>query len=74
VLTHLHPGVTRAELDDNTGFSLDGEPGVTVAPAAAALALLNTVIDPRGLRFLEALTGAARRTRLRALAAEDAAA
>ena len=33
---------------------------------------LERTIDPRGLRFLEALTGAARRERLRALAGEEA--
>ena len=33
---------------------------------------LDRTIDPRGLRFLEALTGAARRERLRALASENA--
>ncbi len=71
-LTHLHPGVTRDEVDAHTGFALSGEPAVTPAPSAQALHLLNTVIDPRGLRFLEALTGATRRQRLRALAAQDA--
>ena len=34
------------------------------------LRLLETQVDPRGLRFLEALTGAPRRQRLRALASE----
>lgn len=75
-VTHLHPGVTRADVADHTGFALDWADQVqtTTAPAAAQRRLLDTTIDPRGLRFLEALTGAARRDRLRALASEDAAA
>lgn len=70
----LHPGVSRAEVADNTGFALDWAPDVTLStpPTAAELACLDGTIDPRGLRFLEALTGAARRDRLRALAAEGA--
>jgi acyl CoA:acetate/3-ketoacid CoA transferase beta subunit len=68
-VTHLHEGVTRAEVDENTGFALGWEasPAVTQPPSADQLRILNDIIDPRGLRFLEALTGAARRERLRAL-------
>jgi len=73
-LTHVHPGVTPAEVQEHTGFGLEGRPALTPPPTDAALRLLDEVIDPRGLRFLEALTGAARRARLRTLAAEDAAA
>lgn len=70
-LSHLHPGVTRAEVDENTGFALGGAalPAVTQPPTAEQLRLLDEIIDPRGLRFLEALSGAARRQRLRALTA-----
>lgn len=72
-VTQLHPGVTREELIEQTGFELDwaDEVSVSTAPTAHELELLDTTIDPRGLRFLEALTGLARRTRLRALATED---
>jgi acyl CoA:acetate/3-ketoacid CoA transferase beta subunit len=71
-VTHLHPGVSRAEVTENTGFPLDwaDDVAVTARPTASQLRLLNETIDPRGLRFLEVLTGAARRDRLRALASE----
>ena len=69
-VTHLHPGVSRREVEDNTGFRIDWAQNValTSPPTAAERSLLDETIDPRGLRFLEVLTGAARRTRLRALA------
>lgn len=71
-VTHLHPGVTRAEVEEHTGFALDWAPdlAVTASPSVDELRWLDAAIDPRGLRFLEALTGAARRERLRALAEE----
>lgn len=74
-VTQLHPGVTREELVNQTGFDLDwaDDLPISTGPTADELRLLETTIDPRGLRFLEALTGATRRTRLRALATEDAA-
>lgn len=74
-VTQLHPGVTREEIADQTGFELDwaDQTATSEPPTAGERRLLDAVIDPRGLRFLEALTGAARRTRLRALATEDAA-
>ena len=73
-VTQLHLGATRAEIEAHTGFALEWSPETPVAapPSAAELELLDTQIDPRGLRFLEALSGAARRQRLRALATEDA--
>jgi glutaconate CoA-transferase subunit B len=72
-VTHLHPDVTRQEVTDNTGFTLDWADQVqtTAAPTATQLQWLNEMIDPRGLRFLEVLTGAARRERLRALASPE---
>jgi len=75
-VTKLHLAASRAEIEDSSGFVFDWVPDVEVAlpPSAAELHLLDTAIDPRGLRFLEALTGAPRRQRLRALATEDAAA
>jgi glutaconate CoA-transferase subunit B len=67
----LHLDAGRQELAAQTGFALDWATDVQVAapPTAEELRLLDS-IDPRGLRFLEALTGAARRQRLRALATE----
>lgn len=75
-VTQLHPGVTREEIAGETGFELDWADDVKTStpPTDAELGLLDATIDPRGLRFLEALTGASRRTRLRALATEDASA
>jgi acyl CoA:acetate/3-ketoacid CoA transferase beta subunit len=72
----LHPGVSRAEVGDNTGFALDWAPDLTTStpPTTDELAWLDGAIDPRGLRFLEVLTGAARRERLRALASQGVAA
>jgi acyl CoA:acetate/3-ketoacid CoA transferase beta subunit len=71
-VTHLHPGVTRAQVEEHTGFVLDWAPdlAVTASPSVDELRWLDAAIDPRGLRFLEALTGSARRERLRALAEE----
>ena len=75
-VTHLHTGVEPSEVADQTGFDLDWAPelATSVPPTAAELDLLDATIDPRGLRFLEVLTGAARRARLRALALETVAA
>jgi hypothetical protein len=72
-VTHLHPGVSRAEVEENTGFRVDWAPDVAVTspPSPAERRLLDEQIDPRGLRFLEVLSGAARRTRLRALADQE---
>jgi glutaconate CoA-transferase subunit B len=74
-VTQLHPGVTREEIAAQTRFELDWADEVTISapPTTSERRLLDTAIDPRGLRFLEALSGATRRTRLRALATEDAA-
>jgi glutaconate CoA-transferase subunit B len=71
-VTHLHPGLTRDEVQSNTGFELDWHVNLAVAtpPSQEELQLLDTVVDPRGLRFLEMLSGKARKTRLRALASD----
>lgn len=71
-VTHLHPGVSRSEVVEATGFDLDwaSEVGTSTPPTADEVERLDRAIDPRGLRFLEALTGAPRRERLRALASE----
>ncbi len=71
-VVQLHLDASRAELEAQTGFDLEWAPSVEVAvpPSAEELLLLDTTVDPRGLRFLEALTGTARKQRLRALATE----
>lgn len=68
-VTHIHPGVTRAEIEESTGFTLDwaASPQTSTPPAADELSLLNELIDPDGLRYLEALNSGARRDRLRQL-------
>lgn len=73
-VTHVHPGVTRNEVSDATGFDLEWAADLVTStpPTDDEIALLQRTIDPRGLRFLEALTGATRRERLRALASEEA--
>lgn len=70
-VTQLHLDADRDEMTGHTGFDLDWAAEVVVAdpPSAEELRLLKT-IDPSGLRFLEALTGASRKQRLRALATE----
>lgn len=71
-VTHLQPGVTRTDVQDNTGFKLDWADSLQEpkSPNAEQIRLLDDVIDPRGLRFLEVLTGSARRERLRSLTAQ----
>jgi acyl CoA:acetate/3-ketoacid CoA transferase beta subunit len=54
-LRSVHPGVTIEELQDATGFDLvvpDGVP-TTRLPTPDELELIDTVIDPTGLRFTE---------------------
>ena len=66
----LHAGVTREQVDAATGFSLPWQQDlrVTSPPVTSQLQLLDEVIDPQGLRFLESLSGRERRSRLRLLA------
>ncbi len=75
-VTHLHPGVSRGEVSEATGFDLDWAPELVTStpPTDDEIERLDRTIDPRGLRFLEVLTGTARRERLRALASQDVAA
>jgi acyl CoA:acetate/3-ketoacid CoA transferase beta subunit len=51
----LHPGVTAADVAENTSFEVAGlaEAGVTREPTAEELRLIREVIDPRGLRERE---------------------
>ena len=66
----LQPDVTREQVAAQTGFELDwvDQPAVCSRPTAKQQRLLDGPIDPRGLRHLEALSGATRRARLRELA------
>lgn len=65
----LHPGVTKEQVAENTGFKFDwiDSPAITEPPSIKQLQLLNEVIDPLGLRHLESLGGVFRRNRLREL-------
>ncbi|MBP6019000.1 MAG: ketoacid-CoA transferase [Burkholderiaceae bacterium] len=73
-VTHMHPGVTREEIEENTGFVLhwDHPPKISTAPTQDELILLNQLIDPEGLRYLEALNSKTRRERLRQLLRHNA--
>jgi acyl CoA:acetate/3-ketoacid CoA transferase beta subunit len=70
-VARLHPGVMLETVRDQTGFELDQEPELrlTEPPSERERQLLDTEIDPDGLRFLEVLAAPARRVRLRELCA-----
>lgn len=56
----LHPGVTAEEVRENTGFEiagLDSAPA-TREPSEVELHILNTLVDPKGIRFREVPRGA----------------
>jgi acyl CoA:acetate/3-ketoacid CoA transferase beta subunit len=65
-LTSVHPGESVQHIQAKTGFELEVSPNLraTPAPTAEQLGLLREEIDPLGLRRLELLSGAARRTLL----------
>lgn len=54
-LVSVHPGVTRAEVEEATGFELAGEadPPQTRLPGEEELRLIREVLDPGGLRERE---------------------
>lgn len=68
-LTHLHPGVNLARVRSKTGFDLDVAEDLreSSAPTKAQLQILREVVDPLGVRNLEAMSGAKRRAALRAI-------
>lgn len=72
-VTQLHPGVTREQVQEHTGFELAWADHVAISEPlrASDLDLLDTEIDPQGLRFLEVLAGPSRRQRLRQLAIQE---
>lgn len=56
----LHPGVTADEVRENTSFEiadLDSAPA-TREPTEVELHVLNTIVDPKGIRFREVPRGA----------------
>lgn len=62
VLTHLHPGVTVDQLQDQTGFAVRVSPRLeeTEPPTAEELRALRTEVDPLGIRRLEFVASAQR--------------
>jgi acyl CoA:acetate/3-ketoacid CoA transferase beta subunit len=54
-LVSVHPGVTAAEVQEQTGFDLGdlGDVPETRAPTAEELVLISEVLDPKGYRFKE---------------------
>jgi glutaconate CoA-transferase subunit B len=73
-LTHVHPGVTPERVQAKTGFTLEmaSEVQETPPPTSEETRLLREVIDPLGIRRLEALSGAERRRKLRAILVQEA--
>ena len=47
----LHPGVTRQQVEENTGFTMlfSNGVGVTAEPSSEELRILRTQVDPKGL-------------------------
>ncbi len=72
-VVQINPGVTHGEIVAATGFDLAIAPEVADAapPTKVERALLDQEIDPLGLRYLEALSGAARRDAIRTIAAHE---
>lgn len=66
-LTTYHPGITPKRIQAKTGFPLEIAPDLreTEPPTAEELHLLRHKIDPLGIRTLETLRGAHRKTKLR---------
>jgi glutaconate CoA-transferase subunit B len=74
-VTHVHPGVTLERLAAKTGFELEVSADLveTEHPTKEEIRLLYDVIDPLGIRCMEALSGPKRRKLLReALRVESA--
>ncbi len=73
-LTHLHPGITEAQVQARTGFTIRGaqDLSTTPPPSAEELRLLADVIDPLGIRRLEFLSGAERRQALAEIVTAEA--
>ncbi len=72
-LTTHHPGITPQRIQAKTGFPLEIAPNLaeTKPPAPEELHLLREKIDPLGIRTLETLRGAHRKTKLRQILAAE---
>jgi glutaconate CoA-transferase subunit B len=66
-MTHMHPGVSLERVRAKTGFEFDVSSDIkeTEPPSQDEIHLLFDVIDPLGIRRLEALSGPKRREALR---------
>ena len=73
-VTSLHPGVDAANVAAATGFPVPMPEQATISEPVTPREqdLLDHEIDPLGLRFLEGLTGVARREQIARIAAMDA--
>jgi acyl CoA:acetate/3-ketoacid CoA transferase beta subunit len=75
-LTSYHKGVSVKQIQARTGFDLEISPEVqeTPFPSTEEIRLLREEIDPRGIRKLELLGGAARKQALRDIMSHEIAA
>ncbi len=73
-LTHTHPGVTVQRVQAKTGFDLHIADDLTetTPPTEDEIGLLRDEIDPLGVRKLETLSGARRKSRLREIIRAEA--
>lgn len=67
ILTHIHPGVSLKEIEQNTGFPLDvaKQLKTTALPTDKQLSLIRNEIDPLGFRKMEFASGKERNTLIR---------
>lgn len=72
-LTTYHPGISPKRIQAKTGFPLEIAPDLqeTEPPTAEEIQLLRDKIDPLGIRTLETLRGAHRKTKLRQILAAE---
>ncbi len=72
-LTSYHPGISPKRIQAKTGFPLEIAPDLheTEPPTAEEIQLLRDKIDPLGIRTLETLRGAHRKTKLRQILAAE---
>ena len=72
-LVSFHPGNSTASIQAHTGFELEIAPELheTPLPSPEELRLLREEIDPLGIRYLESLSGAARRELLHQILAQE---
>jgi len=70
----LHPGVSRSDVESETGFELLWPDRVTVtkAPSPSEIHLVEEVLDPEGIRHLGSLPKKERRVKIREICALEA--